>query len=238
MSLFDVIAMDADDTLWHNEHIYRQGRIVLIRLLAQYGSPEAIYARLFQIETQNLVHFGYGLKSFTLSMIETAVEFSKGRISGDDIQELIEQNKKMVASEVELVDHVIETVSQLSTKYPLMLITKGDLFEQENKITRSGLGHFFKFIEVVSEKNSETYRHLLEHYSIEPRRFLMVGNSTRSDILPILELGGHAVYIPYPTTWQHENAELPPPNRAGYFKIENISLLPDLLRQLENSGMD
>jgi putative hydrolase of the HAD superfamily len=233
MALFDVIALDADDTLWHNEHLYRETKDLFVQVLREYGSLDWIQTHLFRAETYNLQHYGYGIKSFTLSMIETAIELSGGKVSGTEILALINQAKKMVAADVELVQHAAESVAQVSKKYPLMLITKGDLFEQDNKIARSGLKQFFKYVEVVSEKNKDSYDGILQRYSIPPGRFLMVGNSSRSDILPILELGGKAVYIPYATTWQHENVELPSASWPGYYQIEHIGLLPDLLERLE-----
>ena len=237
MPKFDVIAFDADDTLWQNEHLYAESQAGLTSLLAQYHPAGWINERLFQTEMRNLEHFGYGIKAFTLSMIETAIELTEGRISGADLQTLIDRAKTMLHAEVELIDHVDQTLSRLQGKYPLMLLTKGDLFEQENKIARSGLGGRFRYVEIVSTKTISVYQDLLEKHSIPSGRFLMIGNSLRSDILPLLELGAYAVYIPHELTWQHENSDPPPEDQAGFYQLENIGQLPDLLEQLEKTGM-
>ena len=235
MSLFDVIAFDADDTLWHNERLYVSAQARFVELLAHYHSPEWIHERLYQTEMANLQHFGYGIKAFALSMIETAIELTEGRIFGQDVQALIVLAKEMLNAEVELLDHVAETVAELAQTYPLMVITKGDLLDQETKISRSGLGHHFKYIEVVSAKTREAYKRLLKQHAIKPERFLMVGNSLRSDILPILELGGQAVYIPYHLTWMHEAADLPMPGHPGYHQLDHMGLLPRLLAQIDQT---
>jgi putative hydrolase of the HAD superfamily len=183
----------------------------------------------------NLEHFGYGIKAFALSMIETAVELTEGRISGKDIQAIINLAKEMLAADVELLDHTAETVSHLATIYPLMLVTKGDMRDQEMKIARSGLGSYFRHIEIVSDKSRENYKSLLQRHRIKPERFLMVGNSLRSDILPVLALGAWAVYIPYAMTWAHELAEPPPSGQPGYYEIEHLGQLPALLEGIDRS---
>jgi len=234
MSHFDVIAFDADDTLWHNERLYTNAQASFKQLLGQYQSPEWIDQRLYQTEMHNLEHFGYGIKAFALSMIETAVELTEGYISGRDIQAIINLAKEMLVADVELLDHTAETVSHLATLYPLMLVTKGDMLDQERKIARSGLGSYFRHVEVVSDKGRENYKALLKKYRIKPERFLMVGNSLRSDILPVLELGACAVYIPYNATWAHEVAEPPPPGQPGYFELEHLGQLPGLLQRIDS----
>jgi len=156
MSRFEIIAFDADDTLWHNERLYLNAQARFKELLAQYHSPEWIDERLYKAEMRNLPHFGYGIKAFALSMIETAVELTEGRISGRDIQTIIDAAKEMLAAEVELLEHVAETIARLASAYSLMVITKGDLRDQEAKIARSGLATYFRYIEIVSDKNSET----------------------------------------------------------------------------------
>jgi putative hydrolase of the HAD superfamily len=173
--------------------LYTKSQARLIELLAHYHASEWITERLYQTETHNLEHFGYGVKAFTLSMIETAIELTEGRISGAELQTLVDLAKGMLHAKVELMKHVPETLNSLMTKFTLMLLTKGDLFEQENKIARSGLRDRFRYIEIVSTKTVAVYKSLLEKHSIQPRRFLMVGNSLRSDILPLLELGAHAI---------------------------------------------
>jgi putative hydrolase of the HAD superfamily len=233
MSHFDLLAFDADDTLWQNERLYAQVQARFAGLLVQYHPAEWIGERLYQAETRNLEHFGYGVKAFALSMIETAVELTEGRISGQDLQTLVDLAREMLHAQVHLLEGAQETLNLLKTHYPLMLLTKGDLFEQESKIARSGLSDCFRHIEIVSQKTTPVYRSLLENYSIPPGRFLMVGNSLRSDILPVLEVGGHAVYIPHELTWQHEHADPPPVGHPGYYQIEHLGLLPALLEQIE-----
>ncbi len=198
----DVIAFDADDTLWHNEHLYLTTHDKFKQLLRQYHDAEWIERRLNETEIRNLQHFGYGIKGFTLSMIETAIELSEGRISGAEIQTIIEFGKEMLQAPVELLDGVRETIVQLAKTYELMLITKGDVFDQEAKIARSGLGDYFSHIEVVSEKNAETYQKIMAKHGITTQRFLMVGNSLKSDILPVIAMGGRAVYIPHFCIWK------------------------------------
>lgn len=229
---FDIIAFDADDTLWHTEHLYAEAQTMFKQLLAQYHTPEWIEKRLFETETRNLQHFGYGIKSYALSMIETAVELTEGRIQGRDIQAMIDLAKSMLAAEVRLIEHAADAVEKLSTSHPLMLITKGDLFDQESKLARSGLVQHFQHVEIVSDKTLDTYRTLLNRHKIAPSRFLMVGNSLRSDIWPVLALGGYAVYIPYRVTWAHEVAELPPVNHPGFYQLEHLGLLPNLVQQI------
>lgn len=234
MSRFDLIGLDADDTLWHTERLYANAQAQFKELLAHYHPPEWIEERLYLAETRNLEHFGYGIKAFALSMIETAIELTEGQIAGRDLQVLIDIARAMLAADVELLEHAAETVAQLAATYDLMLITKGDLLDQENKIARSGLAPYFRQIEIVSNKTRESYQALLNKHAIAPRRFLMVGNSLRSDILPVLALGGSAVYIPYAITWTHEVAGPPPRDHPGFYELAHLGLLPGLLAQLDD----
>jgi putative hydrolase of the HAD superfamily len=233
MPRFEYIAFDADDTLWHNEQLYVQAQAQLKQLLAQYHSPEWIEAHLYATEMRNLQHFGYGIKAFALSMIETAVELTEGRIAGSEVQRIIDIARAMLAADVELLEHAASTLASLAGSYALMLITKGDLRDQELKISRSGLADHFRHIEVVSDKSPASYSTLLRRYAIAPERFLMVGNSLRSDILPVLELGASAVYIPYLHTWAHEAADLPSAERQGFYELAHLGLLPALLAEQE-----
>jgi putative hydrolase of the HAD superfamily len=232
MKRFAVIAFDADDTLWENERNYRRTEQVFKELLTPYHKPDWIEERLYQTEMRNIQHFGYGIKSFGLSMIETAVELTEGRVSGTEIQVIIDAIKGMLTAEIELLPHVAEIVPLLAQHTPLMLITKGDLLDQESKVTRSGLADYFTHIEIVSDKTEKQYADLLEQHDIAPSRFLMVGNSLRSDILPVLALGGSAVYVPHPFNWAHENGEKPD-GRPGFYELEHIGLLPELVKKLE-----
>jgi len=238
MSNFDVIAFDADDTLWHNERLYTHAQARFARLLAAYHPAEWVTAHLSQTETRNLAHFGYGIKSFALSMIETVVELTEGRLCGPDVQAILDITKEMLNAQVELLPYVAETIPALARRYHLMVISKGDLLDQETKIARSGLGDYFQTVEIVSEKDRPSYERLLKRHAIEPGCFLMVGNSPRSDILPVLELGGSAVFVPYETVWLHEASALPPEGQPGYYAIQHIGQLPALLERMERGGLE
>ena len=230
--MIDVIAFDADDTLWRNETRYSEAKGEFVQLLQVYQSAETIQQRLDETEVQNVQVYGYGIKSFTLSMIETAVELSSGRIEGREIQRIIEIARAMLTAPIELYAHVAETLEKLSKKHKLMLITKGDRFEQESKIAKSGIGGYFGYVEIVGDKTITSYQAILARYSISPRRFLMVGNSMRSDILPVVRLGGWAVYIPQADTWSHENAIEQSLKAAQYHQLEHLGQLPELVLKL------
>jgi putative hydrolase of the HAD superfamily len=232
MPRFDIIAFDADDTLWHNEGLFIAAQQKLKHLLAQYHSPEWVEERLFATEMRNLQHFGYGIKAFALSMIETAVELTEGRITGHEVQTIIDAAREMLTAEVELLPHAAETLALLAQHYPLMLITKGDLRDQEAKVARSGLADYFRYVEVVSDKRRETYATLLRRHNFAPERFLMVGNALRSDILPVLELGGTAVYIPYELTWVHETHVELQRDHAHFYEVEHLGMLPQLISEI------
>jgi putative hydrolase of the HAD superfamily len=235
MTKFEMIAFDADDTLWHNEYLYREVKRQFASLLAPYMPVEETERRLEQVDVRNLDTYGYGIKSFILSLVEAGIEFSNQRIRAAEIQQIIDFSRQMLDSEIRLIERVEDTLLKLSTSHDLMLITKGDLFEQQRKISRSGLAGYFRVSEVVNEKKSENYRNLLEKYALDPQGFLMVGNSLRSDILPVLAIGGRAVYIPYDMTWDHENAVEQPQDSERYFELERIDQVPELVAKLENS---
>ncbi len=232
MPHFDIIAFDADDTLWHSERLYARAQTEFAKLLAHYRDEKFINERLYETESRNIAHFGFGVKGFALSMIETAVELTDGRVSGRDIQSIINLAKDMLNADIELLDGVSETIAALAQSHRLMVITKGDLLDQEKKIERSGLGKYFQRVEIVSDKTPASYARLLAEHSFDPQNFFMVGNSLRSDILPILELGGSAAYIPYEITWLHETAE-PPVGHPNFHQLEHVKQLPALLEQLE-----
>ena len=233
---FDVIAFDGDDTLWHTEYLYAEAQMRFKQLLAPYLPPDGVEERLYETEISNLQQFGYGIKGFALTLIESAIELTEGRITGREIQSLVDIAKEMLAAEVRLLDHVADTLAELADSHTLMLITKGDLYDQETKIAGSGLAAYFKNVEIVSNKTADTYQTLLSRYRIAPARFLMVGNSLRSDILPVLAIGGSAVYIPHALTWAHEMAELPPDDQPRYYPLEHLGQLPDLLADLSASN--
>jgi putative hydrolase of the HAD superfamily len=225
----NVIAFDADDTLWHNEPIFYSAKDKFARLLSAYHEEEWIAQRLDEAEIRNIKHFGYGIKGFTLSMIETAVELTEGRITGREIQEILGFTREMLAAPIHLLDGVRETIEELSRDYNLMVITKGDLFDQETKLARSGLGDFFSKFEIVSKKNRETYETITAKYGIDPKEFVMVGNSLKSDVLPVLEIGAMAVHVPYETEWFHEAVDECELEGKDFVRIENISRLPSWL---------
>jgi putative hydrolase of the HAD superfamily len=183
---------------------------------------------------RNLAHFGYGIKAFTLSMIETAIELTDGRVTGREIQQIIDAAREMLLADIELLDYASETLAILAADHRLMLVTKGDLLDQETKISRSGLAQRFKYIEIVSDKSAQTYNAILSRHSTLPRDFLMVGNSLRSDILPVLEIGGSAVYVPQELTWVHETAETTPAEHPGFYQIQHLGELPGLVQRLEH----
>ena len=230
--MIELVGLDADDTLWHNEPLFTSRREQFCAMLTRYepqGIPDDI---LYQIEMRNLRHFGYGVKGFVLSMIETAIEMTEGRLAANDVHTIIEWGREMLAEPIRLLDGVTGAVEALAIDYPVILVTKGDLLDQETKLARSGLGHLFKAIEIVSDKNAEVYRRLIAKYGVEPERFVMVGNSLRSDVLPAVEAGAHAVHVPYVMNWAYE--EVPAAALAGirYHEIPHIRELPRLLRTL------
>jgi putative hydrolase of the HAD superfamily len=229
--MIEVLALDADDTLWHNETLFRDTHGEFRRLLSRHHDEEWIEARLYETEMRNLAHYGYGVKSFMLSMVETAVELTEGRISGEEVQRILELGRAMLSAPIRLLEGVEETVTTLAETYDLMLITKGDLLDQESKLERSGLRDRFRSVEVVSRKDTRTYEWLLKKHGVAPARFVMVGDSIRSDVLPVLEVGGYAVHIPYPTVWQHEATDTEPTG-PRYVRLERIMELPDRVRRL------
>lgn len=227
-----VIAFDADDTLWHHETLYSVTQERFRELLLPYLPGEEIDARLHATEIRNLKLFGYGVKGFVLSMIETAIEVSEGQVATADIQAILDAGKAMLAHPTELLEGVPEAIESLAERYRLMVITKGDLFDQESKIARSGLAGRFWRIEIVSEKDEAVYRRILATHGIAPVEFLMVGNSLKSDVLPVVRLGGRAVHVPYHTTWVHERLDAAEASPDGYWTLENLRQLPELLERM------
>jgi len=230
--IFDVIAFDGDDTLWQNETLYIRAQDKLKALLSKYAMSIVVDQQLVETERRNVPIYGYGIKSFGLSMIKVAIEVSDGKIPGKEMISVLEIIKEMLTAEVILFDHVEETLRQISEQVPLMLITKGDLLDQQAKLSRSGIRGYFRDVEIVIEKDEKTYRDLLQKYQIDPQRFLMVGNSLKSDVLPVLSIGGNAVYIPYEMTWVHENAGRIEPDTERYYQIEHMGMLLDLIEEL------
>lgn len=229
-----VLGFDADDTLWHNETIFENVHHRYRALLAHYHEADTVDRTLFATEMRNLELYGYGVKGFTLSAIETAIELTAGKISAREIQQLIDLGRDMLAHPVELLEGVAEAIAALSSKHRLLLITKGDLRDQQRKLGKSGLAALFEGVEIVSEKDRDTYRTILQRRGIEPRHFLMVGNSLKSDILPVLELGGYAAYIPYHLTWAAERVETLPENADRFFRIASVREITAVLAQIQN----
>lgn len=230
--MIELVALDADDTLWHNEPLYTGCRERFHGLLAKYIPDGTFEEQLYRVEMRNLAHFGYGVKGFVLSMIETAIELTGGRVDTADIATIIEWGRQMLAAPIELLDGVREAVEALAGDYSIVLVTKGDLLHQETKLARSGLGHLFRGIEIVSEKDPAVYRRIMDRYQVAPDRFVMVGNSLRSDVLPVIEAGGHAVYVPYSICWVHERV---PPEAlvdVHFHEIPHLRELPALLSTL------
>jgi putative hydrolase of the HAD superfamily len=224
--MITTIAFDADDTLWHNERIFLAAKEKYSRLLQGYHDRDWVEQRLDEAESRNIMHFGYGIKGFTLSMIETACELTEGRVTGAEIREIIGFAREMLAAPIEVLDGVHETIQALAPNYSLMVITKGDLFDQEAKLARSGLGDYFDRIEIVSKKVKTTYGEILDRNSVLPDEFLMVGNSLRSDILPVLEVGAMAVYVPYETEWFHEKVSDEDLREKNFTTLASVAELP------------
>lgn len=234
MSHYDLIAFDADDTLWHNEPLYEHTQDCLAELLAAYGVDRTtLDEHLFRKETGNISLFGYGIKSFTLSMIEAAIELTEEKIAARDVLAILGLAKAQLTAPIVLLDHVAETVKRIAPDHRIMLVTKGDLLDQESKLARSGLGDYFQTIEVVSDKTVQSYARLFQDLGLNPERVMMVGDSIRSDVLPILELGGTAVYIPYQVTWQHEAGHVPAAGTLRFYQLDHLGQLPELLDELE-----
>jgi putative hydrolase of the HAD superfamily len=230
--MLDMIAFDADDTLWHNESGYLEAKDRFKSLLSAWHGSERIERTLDEIEISNIPSYGYGIKSFTLSMIETAVRATDGRIGGKEIEQILAIGRQMLQAEVCLFEHVPETLARLTVDCPLMLITKGDLVEQQRKVERSGLVQHFRHVEIVPEKTEAIYRILLERHHVEPHRFLMVGNSMRSDILPVLGIGGRAVYVPHQHTWFYEQQVSDEAQQGEYFELQNLGQLCQLVERI------
>lgn len=229
--MITTIGLDADDTLWHNESIFEETHAKLRALLSRYHDPATLDRQLFATEMRNLELYGYGIKSFALSAIETAVELSGRQISADEIHAIIRLAQDMLAHPVHVLDGVAETVAGLAQSHRLVVITKGDLRDQERKVARSGLAAHFSAVEVVSEKSAESYDRVLQRHRIRVEEFLMVGNSIKSDILPVLDLGGHAAHVPYHLTWEYERVDQTP-EHPRFFPLASIRELPSLLGRI------
>ena len=232
---FDLIAFDGDDTLWHNERSFRHGRDRFRAILADAGfalPEDTIESVVNEIEVQNLPFFGYGVSSFTLSLIEAAVGLTNGQIAARHIDAIVAVAKTMITSEVELFPAVKPALASLSRRYPLVLITKGDLLHQRSKLTRSGLERYFRYVEVVSDKTPEVYAAILGRLGIRAGRFLMVGNSLKSDILPVVKIGARAVHIPAVISWSHEHADPTPAARRRFYERRSMRQLERFIERI------
>ncbi|MFT3830691.1 MAG: HAD family hydrolase [Opitutaceae bacterium] len=229
--MITAIGFDADDTLWHSETLFEEYHRRFQALLARYHDSRTVEQALYATEMRNLDLFGYGVKSFALSSIETAIDLSGGRIPAEELRALVQGAKDMLAHPVELLDGAAETIAALAADFRLIVITKGDLRHQERKFERSGLAAHIAHCDVVAEKDVATYTRVLARHQIAAENFLMVGNSLRSDILPILALGGHGVHIPYPLIWAHENVPAPTDN-PRFHAAASLRALPALIARV------
>lgn len=227
-SKIKVIGFDADDTLWVNETYFRETEEKFADLLEGYETKNKIDQELFKMEMKNLELYGYGIKGFMLSMVESALELSNNTISQATLNEILSLGKRMIQHPVELLEGVVEVLEELNGKYRLIVMTKGDLLDQERKIERSGLSKYFHHIEVLSDKKENNYLNLLENLEVDVQEFLMIGNSLKSDVLPILNIGAQAVHVPFHTTWQHEEVKV----EEGNFNYLKINKLSDILNYL------
>ncbi|MEM7339222.1 MAG: HAD family hydrolase [Actinomycetota bacterium] len=222
------LGLDADDTLWHSESHFAVTEQLFRDLLAPWMAADVVAERLLERERANLALFGYGAKGFTLSMIETALEASGGSLPGQAVQQIVDWGKELLSHPVDLLDDVEATVETLADRYRLVLITKGDLFHQESKVAESGLADHFERIEILSEKSPSTYRAVLGRLDVDVDEFVMVGNSVRSDVLPVVEMGSRAIHIPYQVTWGHEVVD-GDDDAHTWHQIDRIAELPGVL---------
>jgi len=228
-SKIKVIGFDADDTLWVNETYFRETEERFAELLEGYETKNKIDQELFKVEIQNLETYGYGIKGFMLSMVESALDLSNNTIKQDAILEILNLGKKMILRPVELLDGVIEVLEKLQDNYRLIILTKGDLLDQERKLEKSGLSKYFNHVEVLSDKKESDYKKLLDYLKIDVNEFLMVGNSLKSDVIPLLNIGANAVHIPFHTTWAHETVSAKEEKINSHLKLNSVR---DILKYL------
>ncbi|MDP2737747.1 MAG: HAD family hydrolase [Pseudorhodobacter sp.] len=235
MSTITTIGFDADDTLWHNERLFHLTQARFADLLADYADPAHLADRLDQAERRNLGHYGFGVKGFVLSMIETAIEVTAGRVPGTVISQLLASGQEMLRHPTELLPEARETVAALAGQYRLVLITKGDLHDQERKLAQSGLGEFFDAVEIVSDKRPDTYTRLFARHGSGAAEAVMVGNSLKSDVLPMLAAGGWGAHVPHALTWavEHERA---PEGHGRFVTLEDLGALPAWLAAVNRTS--
>ena len=228
LSQIKVIGFDADDTLWVNEPFYQEVEKEFCQIMKPYLTEKKTSEELFKTEMQNLEIYGYGAKGFLLAMIETALRATKGKITSAEINQILEIGKTLLAMPIQLLDGVENVLQKLQGKYKLILVTKGDLLDQERKLQNSGLIDYFHHIEIMSDKHENNYKKLLAHLDIQPEEFLMVGNSIKSDILPVINIGAKADHIPFEVTWQHESNHSTPDSET-FITISEISKILNIL---------
>ena len=223
-----VIAFDADDTLWINEPYFQETERKFCALLEDYLPQHTLAKELFKTEIQNLPLYGYGVKGFMLSMIETGLRISNNTLNIEVLAKAIEYGKELLEKPIELLDGVEDVLKALKGHYRLVVATKGDLLDQERKLKKSGLEHYFHHIEIMSDKQEADYRKLIKHLDIQPAEFLMLGNSLKSDVLPVLSIGGHGIHVPYHTTWAHENVE----HNVDHPNFRSVQTISEILTYL------
>ena len=226
------IAFDADDTLWHSERVFRLTEERFAALLADYVGTDGLSQRLLEIEKRNLQYYGFGRKGFVLSMIETAIDVTDGKVPTAILRDLIDLGRDMAAHPIEILPDVRETLESLAQRYRVLLITKGDLLDQEQKLARSGFGELFQAVEIVSDKSPLTYQRIFTRHGDGPERSMMVGNSLKSDVVPAIEVGSWGIFIPHPLTWAHEHMEAPK-DAPRFRQIERIGELASLLPEID-----
>lgn len=223
-----VIAFDADDTLWVNEPYFQEIERKFCELLEDYIPHHTVSQELFKTEMQNLALYGYGVKGFMLSMIETALRISDKTLNIEIIEKAISYGKDLLEKPIELLEGVEDTIKALKRDYRLVVATKGDLLDQERKLKKSGLAHYFHHIEIMSDKQETDYHKLIKHLDILPEEMLMIGNSLKSDVLPVLSIGGHAIHVPYHTTWAHEKVD----HNIEHKNFKQVNAINDVLPYL------
>lgn len=232
MPRLKMIGLDADDTLWQNEQFFVLTHRRFAALLADYAAPEHLEERLMAAETRNLGHYGFGIKGFVLSMIETAIEVTEDRVPARIIREIIEAGQEMLRHPIELLPGVEAAVDALSARHPLVLITKGDLVDQERKLAQSGLGERFSSVEIVSHKTPATYAGIFARHGAGEGESLMAGNSLKSDVIPVIDVGGHGVHVPHDLTWAWERIDAPP-QHSRFHVLPDLAALVPLVAEIE-----
>lgn len=223
-----LVGFDADDTLWENEHFFRLTETHFRDLLADYAQAEKLSAQLLEAEKRNIKHYGFGIKGFTLSMIETAIEITDGKVPASTISKILNAGREMLSHPVETLPEAEHTLQTLSATHKLVLITKGDLFDQERKLAQSGLGDYFEAVEIVSDKSTKTYQRIFTRHGTGAAHAVMVGNSLKSDVIPAIDAGAFGVHIPHQLTWDLEHAE-PPTHQPRYRAIKSLGELVPLI---------